>query len=631
MKRTLFSSCQVLLGLSIVLVSHHALAQCEGDSVSVSLDITTDAWGYEMYWELIPASGSCGDGSAVLWGGNPDVGCGDDIPGLGGEVYGNNLALSSSTVCVAEGSELVLVHRDSYGDGGSGFGVVLNGAPVLGFQGTGTGNDWPISLDLVDELQGQLPCMPLPVSANGMNWVGSNEGASVLPGEVTPPAIACNVHGSWCPSDPNANNTLWLSWDVPSEGGAYRISTCEDSTSFDTQIALWSAEDCADWESYTLVNASDDQGCEFAAYRSTMLTPCFEGGESLLIQIDGWGGQTGTVELSIQSTDLSESLAVGATVSGLSCNLEEGFNPNGTITLNPNVGPLAASWNWSGALGSTYQGTNLTGLMPGTYVVDADVCGIAYSETFEVEEPDALALTVSLEPDCEAGAMGGFVSVGELEEFESVTWQVGQTELEGTAVSDLPSGLCEVSVVSLEGCEVSEYVWIDAVGVPEVNLGPDVFACAGDLITLLGPLGDGLNYNWSTGAATPLLQFPAEAGTTVLGLEVTDATGCSDSDVMVLTVDDCASGLADLSGDAAATTSWEGVIAVPNPFMGRTSLVGVSGADLALWQLWDSQGRRVDIPWVQLDTEVVLTSDLPAGMYTLTSPARRGALRLVAQ
>ena len=47
-----------------------------------------------------------------------------------------------------------------------------------------------------------------------------------------------------------------------------------------------------------------------------MLTPCFEGGESLLIQIDGWGGQTGTVELSIQSTDLTESLVVGASVSG---------------------------------------------------------------------------------------------------------------------------------------------------------------------------------------------------------------------------------------------------------------------------------------------------------------------------
>ncbi len=623
MKRTLF-------WLSAALFSHQVFAQCEGDSVSVSLIIYTDSYPYEIYWELIPEGGSCGDGTAVLWGGNPDVGCGVDIPGLGEVAYGYNTATYSPTVCVAQGSELVLVQHDQFGDGGADFGVVLNGDLVLTLQSPHGNDVWPISLDPFDELYGQLPCVPLPVEANGANWVGSSEGASVLPGEVTPPAIACNVYGSWCPSDPNATNTLWLSWDVPEEGGAYRISTCNDSTSFDTQIALWSAGDCADWETYTLINASDDHGCE-AAYRSTMLTPCFEGGESLLIQIDGWGGQTGTVELSIQSTDLNESLAVGASVSGLSCNLEEGFNPNGAITLNPNVGPLGASWEWSGAFGSTYQGTNLSGLMPGTYVVDADVCGISYSETFEVEEPEALSLTVSLAPDCEAGAMGASASVGELEEFDSVTWQVGLNEFEGTTVSDLPSGLCEVSVVSLEGCEVSEYVWVDAVGVPEVNLGPDVFACAGDLVTLLGPLGNGLNYNWSTGASTPLLQFAAEPGTTVLGLEVTDATGCSDSDVMVLTVDDCTSGLSDLSSGALATTSWEGVLAVPNPFVGRTSLVGVSDVDVASWQLWDAQGRRLDAIWTPLGTEVALTSDLPAGMYTLTSPARRGALRLVAQ
>ena len=186
-------------------------------------------------------------------------------------------------------------------------------------------------------------------------------------------------------------------------------------------------------------------------------------------------------------------------------------------------------------------------------------------------------------------------------------------------------------MVSLEGCEVSAYVWVDVVGVPEVNLGPDVFACDGDLITLLGPLGNGLNYNRSTGASTPLLQFAAESGTTVLGLEVTDATGCSDSDVMVLTVDDCTSDLQGLSGDALATTSWDGVVAVPNPFLGRTSLVGMSTVDVASWQLWDAQGRRVDATWDQLGTEMALTSDLSAGMYTLTSPSRQGALRLVAQ
>ena len=98
----------------------------------------------------------------MLWGGNPDVGCGDDTPGLGGEVYGNNLAVSSSTVCVAEGSELVLVHRDSYGDGGSGFGVVLNGAPVLGFQGTAQATTGPFRWTFSTSCKVNCPACPCP-------------------------------------------------------------------------------------------------------------------------------------------------------------------------------------------------------------------------------------------------------------------------------------------------------------------------------------------------------------------------------------------------------------------------------------------------------------------------------------
>ena len=269
--------------------------------------------------------------------------------------------------------------------------------------------------------------------------------------------------------------------------------------------------------------------------------------------------------------------------------------------------------------------------MPGTYVVDADVCGISYSETFEVEEPEALSLTVSLAPDCEAGAMGASVSVGELEEFDSVTWQVGLNEFEGTVVSNLPSGLCEVSVVSLEGCEVSEYVWVDAVGVPEFNLGPDVFACAGDLVTLLGPLGNGLNYNWSTGASTPLLQFAAEPGTTVLGLEVTDATGCSDSDVMVLTVDDCASGLSDLSGGRLGDHLMGGRARRAQPIHGQ-DLVGGGvrrgcGLVATLGRPRTSCGRHVDATWNRGRVDV----GLAGGHVHLDQPCPTRRLRLVAQ
>ncbi|MDP7436147.1 MAG: hypothetical protein QF427_07960, partial [Flavobacteriales bacterium] len=54
-----------------------AQSPCPSDSLPLNVSVTTDAWGYELYWELIDASAACGDGTALLWGGNPEVGCGD--------------------------------------------------------------------------------------------------------------------------------------------------------------------------------------------------------------------------------------------------------------------------------------------------------------------------------------------------------------------------------------------------------------------------------------------------------------------------------------------------------------------------------------------------------------------------
>ena len=117
---------------------------CLGESNAVSIGITTDAWGYEMYWELIPSTGTCGDGSAVSWGGNPDVGCGDGIPGLSGNIYGNFVEVTTEPVCVPWDTELTLVHVDDYGDGGSEFDVFINGCLNQSLIGTGSGNNWSI-------------------------------------------------------------------------------------------------------------------------------------------------------------------------------------------------------------------------------------------------------------------------------------------------------------------------------------------------------------------------------------------------------------------------------------------------------------------------------------------------------
>ena len=155
-----------------------AQSPCPSDSLPLNVSVTTDAWGYELYWELIDASAACGDGTALLWGGNPEVGCGDGVAGLPSEVYGNNTLYTSATICVSEEDSLVLIHRDSYGDGGSDFAIALGGNEAFGFDGSGTGNDWSFQPVIA---VADLPCLAEPIFADTMTWVGSTEDASVSP------------------------------------------------------------------------------------------------------------------------------------------------------------------------------------------------------------------------------------------------------------------------------------------------------------------------------------------------------------------------------------------------------------------------------------------------------------------
>ena len=37
-----------------------ASAQCPAGQAQVDIDFTTDAWGYEVYWEVVPLGGTCG-------------------------------------------------------------------------------------------------------------------------------------------------------------------------------------------------------------------------------------------------------------------------------------------------------------------------------------------------------------------------------------------------------------------------------------------------------------------------------------------------------------------------------------------------------------------------------------------
>ena len=317
-----------------------------------------------------------------------------------------------------------------------------------------------------------------------------------------------------------------------------------------------------------------------------MLTPCLEGGETLYLQIDGYNGEVGDVEVSIQPAAL-DSWEVSVSVDDLSCSLQQGFNPDGSVEVNTNVGSSAVEWSWTGPFGFVSEEVSLAPLLPGTYELAASFCGQTFEAEYQVNEPEPVAFEVFLAPDCAGGAMVAELGwVGETDGV-SVTWSFSGEVTEGFEVSDLPEGLCEVEVADANGCVSSDLFWVEAVGVPDVDLGADLFGCAGDVFTLLAPLQGNLTYEWTTGQTGALLMLNTEEpGTLVVGVEVTDGAGCSATDAVIVTLDDCTSSIEDRGLEKAFHV-------YPNPCADEVT-VSMTGSVLK----WLTQeGRSVPCDW----------------------------------
>jgi hypothetical protein len=135
-----------LLAFTGILVFSNTLnAQCPAGELSVTIDVITDAYGYEGYWELTPGTSNCGV-STIASGGNTVVGCtsGAQIQNPGG--YASNETFSEGPWCLTEGSNYTIHYRDDWGDGGFVFQVKVGGFIIESFQGTGMGGDYTFTV-----------------------------------------------------------------------------------------------------------------------------------------------------------------------------------------------------------------------------------------------------------------------------------------------------------------------------------------------------------------------------------------------------------------------------------------------------------------------------------------------------
>ena len=147
------------------------------------------------------------------------------------------------------------------------------------------------------------PCNAETIEVDGALAEGNNSDATIDPSEVVPPeaSIGNSCIASWCNDDVAVQNSMWYSFVAPSNG-AVVISTCNSGSVLDTQIALWTVGDCADYSTFSPVAANDDieGGCtDGGVYSSGITLDGLTPGATYFIQVDGWDGETGPFVLSV--------------------------------------------------------------------------------------------------------------------------------------------------------------------------------------------------------------------------------------------------------------------------------------------------------------------------------------------
>ena len=604
-----------LLALLMFIGARLVSAQCEAGEVVIEFVIDTDSWGYEVYWELVPSGSACGSAEFIASGGNPNVGC-DGVGGSGnaGTTYGNNAIYMEGPFCVASGASLDLVHVDSYGDGGTRFDLYMDGIISGIFNGTGNGNLWTFTAGESLFIDYDVPCAAAEIEIDGAPVTVNSAGGTVQAGEVTPPAApsgSCGLSGSWCGSDGNATSSVWLTF-TPESSDPVTITTCSEVSTFDTQLALYKAEDCGDFATYELVGSNDD-AC--AGYRSIMYTSCLEVGAQYFLQVDGWAGQTGLADVTIFTSGDSD-LFADAQVRNVTCPLDKDTPANGFILPFVGQGGSDFACTWTGPGGFSSQDSWIFNLEPGVYTASiTTTCGTEFTLARTVNAPnDWEVQTTITQSSCEAAADGAVeLAVSGATAPYTFDW-TGPNSFTSDSedLSQLFPGTYQANITDASGCTYPVTAFVPEVEPGDFFIGNDTIICENEPLLIYGPLG--YDYEWQDGSNNQFFYVAPGSfapGTYSIVLSGTTDTGCSFADALILTVHQCAVGVGEV-GLAEA-------VLYPNPTEGNVYFqVGPAGNG---WKVFarDVTGRIVATrQWMDAGAPVFNASNWASGQYILT-------------
>ena len=614
--------------ITLLFSSFTVQSQCLEGETEVFVNVFTDNWGYETYWELGLTGQVCGEAPLFQGGNLVQVGCegGGEQDSGGGNGYANNETFSEGPFCLMNGEEYDINFIDDWGDGGLIFELIQDGVLTSFFQGSGQGNTFTFTAgDLTPAfIDGDRPCDSFSVEIDGASVVLENTEATTSPGEISPPEGFCGAYGQWCDSNNGPSNTMWVTF-VPETDGAFEVSSCNELNDFDTAIAVYQVEDCSDFSTYTLLSSNDDAyiGCSEGStgYASTCYVSCLNPGETYYIQLDGWGGAVGTSEITV-TTHLGEP-EENSYLTDVQCANVKGDTGSGIV---PQINGLGINYSvvWEGPNDFTSEERTLENVPSGEYTcVITNECGYVFTETYTVASPEVIVPNFTGElTSCEELEDGTILTdiSGGAEPYDVIwsgpeSFQSFEPNLENIGV-----GTYFVEIEDDNGCEYQFQYTISAGNSLEFSLGVNPTLCLDETTEFIAPPGFFL-YEWQDGSENSNYTFSAEesgVGLFPITLTILDAVGCSHTDVVNVTVENCL-GIYDYTSEDFGL--------YPNPSTGKVNFIPTESALLQGRVLvFDSAGKEV----YNADTEISNAIDLSflsQGVYSVMITTKEGTFK----
>lgn len=242
MKKTLFYATTLLA----LFGAKTATAQCPGGQANVTIDVTTDSWGYEAFWDITATGAGCGVGTLYgPYGNTTEIDCnggGLAVATAGG--YADNVTTTETIGCVVIGTCLDINYVDDYGDGGAEFEVFVNGISNSTFVGSGNGGTFNFCVDVPAQYDAAVDAViheytMVPLSQAG-NIVGDATAYSNGAGNLTNVVVTLNVlkgaaivyTQASAPQNITAGNDATVSFAgyTPTSTGTYTVSYTVAST-----------------------------------------------------------------------------------------------------------------------------------------------------------------------------------------------------------------------------------------------------------------------------------------------------------------------------------------------------------------------------------------------------------------